>query len=159
MGEKYVTWDSLMCSRKWLKQDITSPVCDVILSGEHLFILALLCAPRYHFYDVINALFYAHLCVESIQFKYLFHCPVLTTISCFFVLEELYERWVHVLHMCGPSAQGTYPRIPDTRVQAEAVVQCRVDKQCSHWPLLTHSTSKQHQAKYFAGRCRKRKHK
>lgn len=50
--------------------------------------------------------------------------------------------------MCGPLAQGIYPRIPDTRVQAEAVVQCRVDKQCivGHW---AHFASQQCQAKSF----------
>lgn len=44
---------------------------------------------------------------------------------------------VHILLMCGPSTQGTDLKIPDTRVQAEAVVQCRVDKQCSYQPLHT----------------------
>lgn len=50
--------------------------------------------------------------------------------------------------MCGPVAQGIYPRIPDTRVQAEAVVQYRVDEQCftGHW---AHFTSKQCQANTF----------
>lgn len=53
--------------------------------------------------------------------------------------------------MCGLPAQGTYPGIPDTRVQAEAVVQRRVDKQCSYRPPGTHSISKQWQVNYFAG--------
>ena len=48
--------------------------------------------------------------------------------------------------MCGPPAQGTYPTIPDTRVQAEAVVWRSADKQgplAGHWacsrPATTHS--------------------
>lgn len=98
-----------------------------------------LCAPKYNFSAFINAEFYTHLCVKNIHSEYLFHCLLLTAISCFSFLSwrNCFECRVHVLHMCGPSAQGTYPRIPDTRVQAEAVVQFRVGKQCSYWPLGT----------------------
>lgn len=122
----------------WLKQDITSSVCDVISNAEDLFILATLCTHTSLLWRGMNACFSCTFCVSktlvsTATVDFLFFLFFFFSVS----WRNWFERWVHVLHMCGPSAQGTHPRIPDTRVHAEAVVQRRVDKQCSYWPLGT----------------------
>lgn len=41
------------------------------------------------------------------------------------------KKLLALVHMCGPAAQGSHPTLPDTRVQAEAVVQFQVGKHSS----------------------------